>query len=279
MPVLQDEIRINYTDRDVNSMLSKYANSQMDATRHYNQSGDFFLKLNEEFFVPSFPIHHDVRMPSPTEQYLETLKIYLAGVVPLVPQVFSSLTYFFNPTDILRPSFFQLYRLAGVNYLYILKVDLAFKTHEHTLIQRGTNSATAEYRSKKIFLEGLVIPLNGVQKVDDRISSFQVKQTIDQTWIGETGRGYMVQGIWIDHELTKFFSKIFLPPRTKTFPHYPFQCKYRTICQEVIDLDLESRKRMTPHLHRAVTFIEPMMDKIQDALHSEDFSEDLPIFK
>ncbi len=196
-----------------------------------------------------------------------------------MPQVFSSLTYFFNPTDTLRPSFFQLYRLANVHYLYILKIDLSFKTHEHTLIQRGTNSATAEYRSRKLFLEGLVIPLSSVERVDDKISSFRVRQTISQTWIGETGRGYMIQGIWIDHELTKFFSKIFLPPRQRTYPHYPFQCKYRTICQEVIDLDLESRKIKTPNLHRAFIFIKPMMNAIQEALRTDDFSENLPIFK
>ncbi len=61
MPLQQDEIRINFTDREINSTLSKYSVSPSPISRHYNQNEDFFLKLNEDFFVPSFPIHHDVR--------------------------------------------------------------------------------------------------------------------------------------------------------------------------------------------------------------------------
>lgn len=212
-------------------------------------------------------------------RYLETLKIFLSGVVPLVPQVFSELTYFFDPADILRPAFFQLYRMGETHYLYLLKVDLAYKTHDHTLIQAGTNDVTAEYRSQKLFLEGTVIPLSSVEKLDSSVSSFRIKQTIDQVWIGETGRGYMVQGIWIDHELTKFFTKLFLPDGKRVYPYYPFQCKYKTICQEIIDFDIEGRRKNAPYLHRVLSLITPIMKVIQRSVQSNDFSEDLPAFK
>jgi len=279
MAKLQDEIRVNYTNGEINSIISDRTHGLSTFTRHFNQNEEFFLKLDEEFFVPSFPIHHDVSSQTPTERYLETLKIFLSGVVPLVPQVFGELTYFFDPTDILKPGFFQLYKMGDTHYLYILKVDLGFKTHDHILIQQGTNDSTAEYRTQNLFLEGTVIPLESVEKLDTKISSFKIKQTIDQVWIGETGRGYMVQGIWIDHELTKFFTKLFLPPQKRTYPYYPFQCKYKTICQEIIDFDAQGRKKSAPYLHRALTFVTPLMKVIQKSLQTEDFSEDLPVFK
>ena len=279
MVKLQDEIRVTFTDGEINRMLCERTNGVSTVTRHFNQNEEFFLKLSEDFFVPSFPIHHDVTVPTPTKRYLETLKIFLSGVVPLVPQVFSELTYFFDPADILRPAFFQLYKMGETHYLYLLKVDLAYKTHDHTLIQAGTNDATAEYRSQKLFLEGTVIPLFSVEKLDSSVSSFRIKQTIDQVWIGETGRGYMVQGIWIDHELTKFFTKLFLPDGKRIYPYYPFRCKYKTICQEIIDFGTEGRRRSAPYLHRALSFITPLMKVIQRSVQSNDFSEDLPAFK
>ncbi len=279
MAKVQGEIRVNFTDGEINNLFSERSSGASTVSRHFNQSEDFFLKLSEDFFVPSFPIHHDVTVAVPTNRYLETLKIFLSGVVPLVPQVFNGLTYFFDPTDILRPGFFQLYRLGDIHYLYLLKIDLAFKTHDNTLIQQGTNDSTAEYRSRKLFVEGNVIPLDDVQKLDDKVSIFKIKQTIDQVWIGETGRGYLVQGIWIDHELTKFFTKLFLPARKRIYPYYPFQCKYKTVCEEIIDFDFEGRKKSAPHLHRALTFVTPLMKMIQQSLQSNDFSEDLPAFK
>lgn len=279
MAKLLDEIRINYTDADINASLAERVSGASTVSRHFSQNEDFFLKLSEDFFVPSFPIHHDVTVPRPTERYLETLKIFLSGVVPLVPQIFSGLTYYFDPTDILRPGFFQLYKLANMSYLYLMRLDLSFRTNDHVLIQKGTNDATAEYRSRKLFLESTIIPLSNVERIDNKVSSFTVHQTISETWIGETGRYYQVQGVWIDNDLTKFFSKLFVPDKKRVYPFYPFQCKYKTICQGVIDLDADGRKKVAPYLHRALTFITPYMKHIESALKKDDFSEKLPTFR
>lgn len=65
MVKLQDEIRVTFTDGEINRMLSERATGVSTVTRHFNQSEDFFLKLSEDFFVPSFPIHHDVTVPTP----------------------------------------------------------------------------------------------------------------------------------------------------------------------------------------------------------------------
>jgi hypothetical protein len=160
----------------------------------------------------------------------------------------------------------------------MLKVDLGYKANEHEVIQPGTNDSTPEYRSSKVFLEGIVIPLESVELESGKVAGFGVKQTVSQTWIGETGRGYFVQGIWMDYELTKFFSKLFVPTSKKTYPFYPFQCRYRTICSTVIETDSELRKKNPPLLHRAVEFVAPVMDEIQESLKDADFSEDLDAF-
>lgn len=258
MATIEHQIRLNYSDPEINALLKSADRSGEDLSRHFNQNEEFFLKLPTEFYVPSFPIHHDVRIPTPTLRYLETLKLVLNSVVPLAPQLFSGLTYFFDPTDTLRPGFFQLYRLGDTHYLYLLKIDLGYKASEHEVIQPGTNDSTPEYRSSKLFLEGIVIPLTSVHSEGGKVSGFSIKQTISQTWIGETGRGYFVQGIWIDYELTKFFSKLFFPSDKRAYPFYPFQCRYRTICSTVIETSAESRKSNPPLLHRAVQFVEPV---------------------
>ena len=278
MEKLQTQIRINYTDRDINSMLRSQATNGTSYTRHYTQNEEFFLKLSGVFSVPSFPIHHDVRQVEPTQSYLETIKMVLNAVVPLVPQLFEGLTYYFDPTDTLRPAFFQLYRLGDLHYLYLMKIDLTFKHGEHEMTRAGTNDSTPEYRTSKLFLEGIVVPIEQVETEGGKMAGFGVKQTVSQTWIGETGRGYFVQGIWMDHELTKFFSKLFLPKGKRTYPYYPFQCRYRTICSTVIETTSEARKRNPPLLHRALQFVVPVMDTIQESLRSVDFSEQIEAF-
>ena len=271
-------INLNFTDAQINGLLRTNGNGAAPATMHYNQNEEFFLKFSSEFFVPSFPIHHDVRKTEPDERYLETLKMLLQSIVPLAPQVFEGLTYFFDPSDTLRPGFFQLYRLGDNHYVYMVKLDLIYKPSEHQVIQASTNDATPEYRSSKLFLDGVVVPLESVQLVDNRISGFSVLQTVSQTWIGETGRGYFLQGIWMDYELTKFFSKLFLPQKKRTYPYYPFQCRYRTICSTVINTGIEDRRKTPPILHRAVKFVTPIMSHIENSLRNGDFSEDLDTF-
>lgn len=279
-----NRISLNYTDPHITSLIKSVDSTGPDDgsaayTRHYTQNEEFFLKLDREFEVPSFPIHHDVRQPKPSDQYLESLKSALHAVVPLVPDLFRGLTYFFDPSDTLRPGFYQLYRLADTHYLYMLKIDLSYKAGEHEVVTRGTNDTTASYRSSKVFIDAIVVPLEQVRTENGRVAGFDVLQKVSQTWIGETGRGYFVQGIWIDHELTKFFSKLFLPENKRTYPYYPFQCRYRTVCATDISTSSEGRKRAPVLLHRALGFVSPYMEHIQESLRDGDFSTDLEAFR
>ena len=279
MSKLQNEIGVSYTDPEINQLIRDSSTESSSLTRHFNHNEEFFLTLKDSFAVPSFPIHHDVQNPIPTQKYLDSLRLLLSRIVALAPHIFHGLTYFFEPSDIFRPGFFQLFRLADFHYLYLLKLGLSFKTNEHELEKKGTNDITAEYRSKKLFLEGTLIPLEAVNVIDKKITGFKVKQTINETWLGETGKGYFAQGIWIDHELTKFFTKLFLPKGKRAYPYYPFQCKYRTMCQGIIDLGFEERKKSAPYLHRALKTVSPMMRVIHASLKNSDFSEELATFK
>ena len=280
MEQISNEIGVGYSDRDINAILEAIGRDPRPYTRHFSQGEDFFLKLENEFTVPHFPIHHDVRRAEPSAEYLGVLSKVLDQVAGLAPQALKGLTYFFDPAEILRPCFYKLYRIEDSSYLYLLRVDLAMKSSDSTVVHRGTNDTTAMYRSRKLFLENTVIPLSDVLRDEDgRAKAFRVRQTISQTWIGEFGRGYFQQGIWMDLDLTRFFSRLFLPVGRKTYPFYPFLCKYKTVCQSVIDLSPEGRTTTMPSLHRAIGFLLPAMEAIQSEMRHGGFAEDMKIFR
>ncbi len=275
-----NEIRLQTTDQDVKELIRSLPEGEGVYTAHYNQNEDFFIQLKTPVTVPHFPIHHDVRINRPSERYRESLANLLRQLAVAVPQVFRGVNYYFDPGDILRPSFFQVFKVGEDHYLYVLKVDVKFRTHEGEVVEGGTNDTTSEYRTNKIFLDATLIPLDEVKSNNGGgPMTFTVKQTISSTWIGETGRGYMVQGIWMDHELTKFFSKLFVPQGIRFYPYYPFLCRYRTICHTVLHLSPQGRKQHVPNLHRALQFVVPEMRNIENALRNTEFSEDLEVFK
>ena len=279
MEQVTNELRFHYTDAVINELLKNGTDGNKPCSLHYDHNENFFLELEKEFIVPHLPIHHDVRISEPKAAYLNPIQHFIQDLIPLIPQVFAGLTFFFDPAEILRPSFFQLYKVQEQYFLYLLRIDLVFKTHEGEILQRGTNDSTPEYRTRHLFLERDLIPLDHVDIVNGKIRTFLIKQTISQTWIGETGRGYFVQGIWMDNELTKFFSKLFLPKGKRTYPYYPFTCKYRTICHSLLLLDGEGRKLHIKWLIDSIRFILPEIESIQNALKNNEFSENLPYFQ
>jgi len=244
----------------------------------YNQGEEFFVVLEEDYTIPPIPIHHDVGIVTPDKNYLEILNKVLNQVVPLAPQIFRGLTYFFDPSEILRPTFFQIFKVQEKNYLYLLRMDLMYRTGQGSIKTTGTNDMTAEFATNQLFLEADFIPLKEIDLSADP-PNLIIEQTISQTWIGQRGKGYHVQGIWIDIELTKFFTKLFLPKGKRSYPYYPFSCKYKTICHTPLDLSLEGRKKHLPSLIRTYNFIMPRLEKILDALKQEDFQESSEIFQ
>lgn len=279
MDNIRDQIRIAYTDEVINEKLASIVPRQVPYTRHFSQEEDFFIKLPESFPVPSYPIHHDVRNPVPSPEYLDGIRALVHHLAGLVPDVFRGLTYIFDPAEIQRPAFFRLYRYEETDYLYILRIDLQWRPREHALLQKGGNDLTSSYRSEKLYLEADFIPLESVIREEDGgIRGFRIRRSISQTWVGERGRGYFIQGIWIDGEITKFFTRLFLPRGKRLYPYYPFTCKHRAVCFAAADPGMEKRKEFIPLLHRSRLFLEPRIPVIEEALKNAAFSENLETF-
>lgn len=278
MEELESFINVPYTDETINSIIQNQPAEDGAVTLHFNQNEQFFLKLTEEFLVPHLPIHHDYREKKPRDDYIQPLRQLIGDIAPLVPQAFKGLTYFFDPGEILRPCFYQIYKIENNYFLYLLRLDLVFKTHEAEIVEKGSNDTTPQYRSSHLFMEADVIPLAEVIRNNGKIQAFKVKQTISQTWIGESGRGYFVQGIWMDSDLTKFFSKLFLPKGKRTYPYYPFTCKYKTICASLVDLSPEARKKYVIYLYKALQIISPQIENIQNSLRNTEFGEEMEEF-
>ncbi len=271
-------ILVGYREPCVNALLRGLASDDAPVSRHFNENEEFFVELPAEYAVPSLPIHHDVRLPRPEGPYAASVCDVVEQLAKVGPGLFRDLTYTFDPTDILKAHFHRVYSCEGRAYLYLLAVDLTFRAKEHAPVSRGTNDMTAAYRSRRLFVEPLFVPVAAAGGAGEP-SSFEVRQSFSQTWLGERGRGYFVQGIWIDNDLTKFFSKLFLPQGVRAYPFFPFVCRYRTVCETIIDLSPAGRLRRLPSLDAALEFISPALGRIERELRSASFSEDLALFR
>jgi len=278
--LISNSIRIAYIDAAVNRQLAAIPAAARNGafSIHFNQDEDLFLELGSDFVSPSFPIHHDVRIDTPEEIYMEALRPLIASLSSQLPGLFQGLTYFFDPSDNLKPSFFRLYKVEDSIYAYLLRLDLSYRPFESELAAAGTNDITASYRTRRLYIESEIVPLEEVVWQDGRAAALVVRQLISNTWIGETGRGYLIHGIWMDAGLSKFFSKVVLGAGSHTYPFYPFFCKYKTICASIPFPSAEYRRMVLPLLHRLVGFLGPQMGQIQNSLKQSDFSETMPLF-
>jgi len=272
-------LRIHYIDREINERLENLPGEQPPYTMHFNQSEEFFLKLSESFAVPPLPIHHDVTVDTPDAAYIEALRELIGRLTPLIPDIFRGLTYSFDPTQIFKPRFFAIYRMNDSRYLYLLELDLMYRAQEAEVIKKGTNDITPRYATRNLHLEAIFIPLKDVTEENGRVQAMDIYQTLSETWIGERGRGYMLHGIWMDDDLTKFFSKLFIPDGRKSYPYYPFICRYKSICNAVLPPSPQGKKRFLAYLHKAIQFLEPVIPEIQSELKGSSFSDDLPVFQ
>jgi hypothetical protein len=278
MEQVSNEIPVGYSDQPLNELLRSIGSEERPFDRRFSQGEDFFIHLDQPIIVPHFQIHHDVRQPVPSPVYLSSLKTVVEQIIRCAPQVLKGLTYFFDPAEILRPCFYYVYATNEELFLYILRLDLIIRATESNVIERGTPDTTPKYSSQHLFLEATLIPLEGVVREGDKVKGFRVRQAISQTWIGESGRGYFRQGIWMDTDLTKFFSRLFLPSEKRTYPYYPYLCRYKTVCQSIIELGPGGRAAAVPLLQRSLKFLLPEMDQIQAEMKNSSFSEKMEIY-
>lgn len=270
MEQLRSTIPVAFSDPAINALLKEAGSGDRSYRRHFTQNEEFMLRLDDEYDVGSCPIHHDVRTKTPLPEYRQYLKRVMEQLVRRLPSVFTGLTHIFDPGEIFRPQFFRLYRLNSQQYLYLVRLDLHYRPTAHTAGDRGGNDRTTAYRTNSVILESDFVPLSEVETEASKVRGFVVEQSVSQTWIGETGRGYFIQGIWLDRELTRFFSKLFTPPGVRPYPYYLFTCKYQAICHSVITLDETARKRTLPLLHKARAFLLPHLREIESALKEDE---------
>lgn len=273
-------LQFPYTDPEINAFLSNLPqDSRCTYTRHFNHLEEFFLKLDSSFIVPSFPIHHDVRRTEPDPRYRQNLRSFLHAVGNLLPSLFRGLTYGFDPTETTRPLFYNVYSWKGELFLYLIRLDLLPHLQEVEVLQKGTNDTTPVYRSQRLYLEADILPLDEMTKNSSGNPCFRIKHLISQTWIGEEGRGYFVQGIWIDRDLSKFFSKLFLPTGSRLYPYYPYNSRYRTLCLSLAFPEESRRASFVPLLQRGIHFLAPFLSRIEETLKKTAFSENLELYQ
>lgn len=274
-----NELHFPYSNPQIDARLSRPPSAAASYSFHFNQVEEPFLRLERDFAVPQLPIHHDVRKPEPEPGYLQLLQEVLEQVAGLAPQVFRGLSYLFDPADILRPAFYGLHERGARKYLYLLRLNLMYRPLVDRLLLRGDNDRTSAYSSRDLYAEASVVPL---QEADAARRRFLIDETISSTWITETGRGYFVQGIWMDNDLTRFFSKLLLPPNLRSHPYYPYPCRYRTVCLAPVGLEASERERLLPCLEEALEFLRPVMPQVERTLRVKrgaPFSPEDPLFR
>lgn len=277
METFSSEIRPGFSDPECGSLIASRGaigrNSGFEL--HFNRNEELFIRLPRPFRVPSLPVHHDVREPMPEGDYLRGLRSLLSQLLESIPAAFSGLTPSFDPSDALRPGFFRLHTIEDSLYLYVLRLDLGFRPQDAKPLRSGSNDRTAEYESRDLYVDSEFIPLDSMAE-DGR--SFAVREMLSRTWVGETGKGYMVRGIWMDADISKFLTRLVLPEGKSVYPYYPLFCKHKTICHQCLRFDAEGRQSALPLFHRQALFLRPLMPLVQKALKKTPFSEKMPEF-
>ncbi|MCX7025417.1 MAG: hypothetical protein NT080_12515 [Spirochaetes bacterium] len=279
MKDLLDELDLSFSDPGIEKALAEALSGRVSTPygMRFSQNEEFFVVLEEGVRIPSLPIHHDVRSPVPDRAYAAAMALAVGRLASAMPEAFEGLSYSFDPTDILRPCFFRTLVHGGSRYLYMLRIDLPLKPYGARVLVPGTNDFTAEYETRRFILESELVPIRATG-ADPNPRIFKLMQYVSDTWIGETGKGYQVRGIWMDNDLTRFFTRVFLPESRRIHPFYPLFCKYKSICCFVPGLGDGARGLMLPFFSDAIAFLAPEMERIQAILKLENFSDALPEF-
>jgi len=271
---------LTHSDYEINQILTQKPQQEPQGfSRNFSQDEDFFLRLSKPMEIPSFEIHHDVNNPKPSEAYVNALTSLVRKLHPALPQLMAGLRWYFDPRDHLRPSFFALLRRNEKYYLYALVLDLLIRPRECQIITQGTNTKTPLYQTKNIYLDSYILPLEGAPQDTPQGKLAFVKKLFSDTFKGESGRGYFVQGSWMDPDLNKFLSKLFVPKGKRVYPYFPLRCLLSSLATTVAGLNPPARRKAAVLTDLLVEFLGPLVSSIQDVLKKQEFSPDLPLFQ
>ena len=277
MEKLLDTIVFKYSDPVISDILANISDSTADYPLFFNQNEDSFIKSHTSFHVPPFSIHHDVSDIEPEEEYRESLHSLISELAGLFPGIFSGTKYFFDASEVLRPCFIQIFKIEERYYLYLLRLDLNIRLTDSEIITQGTNDKTPDFETEKLFLENLIIPIHKPE-IGSSGGNIPIDRLFKSTWVGETGTGYHINGEWIDHELTKILSALYLPEGLRSYPYYPFKCDFNTVALCPASLSIAGRKNFLSYLHKALPIIEPDLPAIEEGLKKEKFTKELDLY-
>ncbi len=275
-------LKIGHSDPKVNAELRVSHDASGAYTAHFSQNEEYFVRFPDAIEVPAFPVHHELGRQAPHSHLTEAVRSVTAQVHRHNSEILGGLTHLFDPSSSARPAYFRLYRVKEMTYLYLVRLDLTYRPRRSELIERTTSARTAHYRTRDLIVESDLFPVVDVETENNKIRGIALEQSISDTWIGETGRGYMRAGMWLDRDLTKFFSRLFIPPSIQTYPYFPFTCKYRTVAHSVLGLREDDRRRGVQLLNRARGVLLPNLREIEDSLRNvrqNGFSEENPAFR
>ena len=269
------DFTLKFTDPALNALIRNTKENQGIFSRHFNSAEDFFIRLDRAVTFPSWDIHHHVGTSAPSPEYLTQLTELIKSLLPQIGPLLAETSWYFDPRDIFHPGFYQLYDIKGRKYLFVLKMELGLQPRGCEIIKPGTNDRTPIYRTRDIYLDAEILPL---EKEQSTSREFWIHRYFSETWSGEQGRGYFVQGVWIDDSLSKFLSKVFISEGKKIYPFYPFKCRYGTVSSTVVDFSPEGRHRSIKLLDRAIEDLSPYLDQVQKIVQTEGFSEKQELF-
>lgn len=218
---------------------------------------------SESLIVPSLPIHHDIRKDIPSPQYLSSIEVWLDRLRELLPESFVGMRWGFEPSNALQPALFEV---IG-DFLMVVRFDLTYRRGFHQLIKRGDNDRTPEYQTSRLFFTFDFLPLLSHRSSSDH---FSVRPLFETTWLGEKGRGYYLQGIWMDDSLTDFFTRLVDPEFEKSFPFHPVRCRFRSLSANTTFLRKESRSTLAALLQKLLELTDNDFKDIQMSLKNAE---------
>lgn len=266
-------IEFGFSDSTIDTILSAPCPDVQPVKKlYYNRNEDQFLTLTSPLEIPGLPVHHPLENRTPPDGYVSMIADLASFLMKEVPSLVAGTHWAFDPVNLHVPQFYRIHKIGAQNYLMLTRIDLACYPLDSEIIKEGSNNRTHAYRTSRLFFESDWMPLASVEELPDR-TLVQPFQTIPNTWKGEAGQGYMIHGIWMDADINKFFSKLFLPEGRRSHPFYPVNCKHRCVCVNSLHLpDPEI-------LERIREVIEPELDSILRDLQNSPFSELMPLFK
>lgn len=240
-------------------------------TRHFTEDEEHFLRIPNSIHVPSFPIHHDIRKREPDDEYIERLDYVVDQLVRWVPELFAEMNFEFDPARTLRPAFSRSVSEAPEPIRLVVYLDLAVHPGHADRMGPATNDFTTEYHSRDVFVEIDLVPTGPGGTRPERL--------INETWIGERGRGYFAQGIWIDRDLTRFLSALVDPGMRPLYPYYPFSCRFRSVAHAPPSWTGDELSRSAQRLSEILAVVKPSLREIESVLRDSPFSRELPVFR